>query len=255
MTQPGDASLTTTSGPDPAAAAGDIPLADAAEWSAAVQDYLKVIWSQGEWGDPATTAKDLSTRLGLPMARVSETIKRLTAEGLVDHQPYKPITLTARGQQIALAMVRRHRLIEAFLVNSLGYGWDEVHDEAENLEHSVSDLLIDRVDALLGHPEFDPHGDPIPSKDGRVRHPSEAIRLTDADPGDYRIVRISDADPDRLVYFGQRRLLPDETLRVVAQDRDAGTVIVRADNETETALGPASSGAVMIAPLDSASKT
>jgi DtxR family Mn-dependent transcriptional regulator len=235
-------------GPDPAGPVTHDGLADASGWSAVVQDYLKVIWSQGEWGDPAITLKDLSTSLGLPMARVSETIKRLTADGLVDHQPYKPITLTARGRQIALAMVRRHRLIEAFLVNSLGYGWDEVHDEAENLEHSVSDLLIDRVDSLLGHPEFDPHGDPIPNKDGRVRHPAGAIRLTDAEPGDYRIVRISDADPNRLVYFQQRHVLPDETLHVVAQDRDAGTVVIRARDGTETALGPASSAAVMIAP-------
>lgn len=220
----------------------------------AVQDYLKVIWSQGEWGDPAIVGKDLSRSLGLSMARVSEMIKRLVADGLVEHQPYKPITLTERGRQIALAMVRRHRLIEAFLVNSLGYRWDEVHDEAENLEHSVSDLLIDRVDALLGHPDVDPHGDPIPTKQGQVRHPPGAILLTDAAPGAYRIARISDADPKRLVYFEDRGLLPGEDLHVITQDLEAGTVVVQTPGGRQTALAPTSSADIMITPLEEANE-
>lgn len=241
--------MTEDTGAGPATAGADTLPATAAGVAPRVQDYLKVIWSQGEWGDPAITPKDLSRRLDLPMARVSETIKRLACDGLVDHQPYKPVTLTTRGTAIAVAMVRRHRLIEAFLVTSLGYRWDEVHDEAENLEHSVSDLLVDRIDALLGHPEFDPHGDPIPAKDGRVPHPSGAVRLADAPAGEYRIVRISDADPQRLVYFEQRRLLPGGILQVVTQDRAAGTVVVQAGDGTQTALAPVSSQAVMVTPL------
>lgn len=239
-----------TRGSGPAEAGEGETTATAAAVAPMVQDYLKVIWSQGEWGDPAITPKDLSRRLALPMARVSETIKRLTADGLVDHRPYKPVTLTDRGRRIALAMVRRHRLIEAFLVDSLGYRWDEVHDEAENLEHSVSDLLIDRIDALLGCPEFDPHGDPIPTKDGQVRHPSGAMRLADAPPGEYWIVRISDADAARLVYFEQRHLLPGEMLQVATQDRDAGTVVVETGDGIRTALAPVSSQAIMITPRD-----
>lgn len=242
----GSGSATSGAEATPTTAAGVAPM---------VQDYLKVIWSQGEWGDPAITPKDLSRRLALPMARVSETVKRLTSDGLVDHQPYKPVTLTDRGRHIALAMVRRHRLIEAFLVDSLGYRWDEVHDEAENLEHSVSDLLIDRIDALLGCPEFDPHGDPIPTKDGQVRHPSGAVRLAEATPGEYRIVRISDADAARLVYFEQRQLLPGEMLQVVAQDRNAGTVVVETGDGIRTALAPVSSQAIMITPRDCSAET
>lgn len=242
--------MAAQSGPDPTDAQ-EAPTLAVSAISPAVQDYLKVIWSQGEWGDdPAITATDLCKRLGMPMARVSEMVKRLAIEGLVDHQPYQPIALTARGTEIALAMVRRHRLIEAFLVNSLGYRWDEVHDEAENLEHSVSDLLIDRIDALLGQPEFDPHGDPIPTKHGRVRHPVGAIRLAAAPPGDYRIIRISDADPKRLIYFEQHQLLPGELLHVITQAEEAGTVVVQTGDGGQTALAPTSSADIMVMPLD-----
>lgn len=126
----------------------------------------------------------------------------------MEYQPYKPVVLTARGSDLALAMVRRHRLVETFLVATLGYDWNEVHDEAERLEHAVSETLIDRIDRLLGHPSADPHGDPIPRSDGSVPRPTETLSLADADAGGYTVVRISDADPQVLDRLGSHGIGP-----------------------------------------------
>lgn len=144
----------------------------------------------------------------------------------MEYQPYKPVVLTSRGNALALAMVRRHRLVETFLVATLGYDWDEVHDEAEQLEHAVSELMIERIDRLLGHPSADPHGDPIPTSDGTLLRPADTMSLSDASAGSYTVVRISDADPqvlDRLsardIAPGARILLergPDSSQRMVA---------------------------------------
>jgi DtxR family Mn-dependent transcriptional regulator len=216
--------------------------------SSAVQDYLKVIWNQAEWGGVVST-KVLSDHFGVPPARVSEMIKKLAADGLVDHQPYRAITLTRQGERLALQMVRRHRLIETFLVRTLGYGWDEVHDEAESLEHSASDLMIERIDQQLGHPERDPHGDPIPTGDGRIVIPDDAVALAEAGPGAYVITRVSDADPERLVYFADRHLLPGARLTVLRQDQHAGTVTVEPDDGPPTALARTAAGdAIMLVP-------
>ncbi len=171
------------------------------------QDYLKVIWSATEWGDPPITTKGLAARLGTTQANVSDTVKRLAAQGLVTYESYRPVRLTERGERLAVAMVRRHRLIEAFLVGVLNYGWDEVHDEAEALEHAASDTLIDRIDALLGHPVADPHGDPIPAADGTLRRP-RAVRLGTI-RGRCRVVRVSDADPGVLAQCQALGIVPD----------------------------------------------
>lgn len=137
------------------------------------QDYLKVIWNAQEWGDGPATPTQLAERLGVAAPTVSETLRRLASAGWVEHRPYGSPTLTDEGRRIALAMVRRHRLIETWLVRELGYRWDEVHDEAEELEHAVSDRFVDRIAERLGQPERDPHGDPIPSVDGRVTRPPD----------------------------------------------------------------------------------
>lgn len=163
--------------------------------SQVAQDFLKAIWSATEWGEPAITTTALAARFGTTPASVSDTLRRLDRQGLIVHQPYRPVQLTDDGHRLALAMVRRHRLLETFLVTTLGYTWDEVHDDAERLEHAVSPLLLDRIDALLGHPEADPHGDPIPREDGSVAHPEDALLLSEAPAGRYRVVQISDADP------------------------------------------------------------
>ncbi len=159
------------------------------------QDYLKVIWNAQEWSDEPATPTQLAERFGVAAPTVSETLRRLVSAGWVDHRPYGSPTLTDEGRRIALSMVRRHRLIETWLVRELGYRWDEVHDEAEELEHAVSDTFVARIAERLGHPVRDPHGDPIPSADGRVVRP-RAVPLRSLRPGQRgTVVRIDDADP------------------------------------------------------------
>lgn len=159
----------------------------------AAEDYVKVIYSHTEWQPEPITTTELATRLGLAASSVTEMVKKLVAQGLAEHEPYGAIELTPDGTALALRMVRRHRLIETWLVDSIGYGWDEVHDEAEVLEHSMSDRLLDAIDEQLAAPVRDPHGDPIPARDGTVTRP-QAVVLTDAPDGG-RVVRISDRDP------------------------------------------------------------
>ncbi|TJZ73390.1 metal-dependent transcriptional regulator [Rhodococcus oryzae] len=191
------------------------------------QDYLKVIWTAGEWSGEHVSTKMLSEKIGVSASTVSEAIRKLAGQGLVDHARYGSIALTDRGRAAAIGMVRRHRLIETFLVNELGYGWDEVHDEAEVLEHAVSELMIARIDAKLGHPERDPHGDPIPTADGAIPTPP-ARQLSDfADGESGRVARISDSDPAMLRYFDTVGIALDLTITVVERRDFAGTVSVR----------------------------
>ncbi|XPP27207.1 MAG: metal-dependent transcriptional regulator [Leucobacter sp.] len=169
--------------------------------SASSQNYLKAVWTLQEWSDDPVTLSTLAERAGVRMSTASDAVRRLADQGLLEHTPYGAITLSSRGRAYAVAMVRRHRLIESFLVMTLGYRWDQVHDEAEALEHAVSDFMIDRIDEHLGHPSKDPHGDPIPSVDGEVHRP-DATPLTEIAVGArVRVERISDADPELLQYL------------------------------------------------------
>ncbi|GAA2232749.1 metal-dependent transcriptional regulator [Rarobacter faecitabidus] len=169
--------------------------------SASTQNYLKVIWGLAEWSDDPVTPKLIADKSGLKMSSVSDAIKKLDSQGLVEHAPYGAVELTELGRRYAIQMVRRHRLIESFLVTTLGYTWDQVHDEAETLEHAVSDFMVERIDALLGYPDRDPHGDPIPDAEGIVRVP-DAVRLSQAGPvGRVVVERISDEDPAMLQFF------------------------------------------------------
>lgn len=195
--------------------------------SSVAQDYLKVIWTVQEWSGERVSTKLLSERIGVSASTVSEAIRKLSDQGLVDHARYGSIALTDSGRSAAVSMVRRHRLIETFLVNELGYGWDEVHDEAEVLEHAVSDRMIDRMDAKLGYPERDPHGDPIPAADGSIPTPP-ARQLSDFQDGDSgRVARISDADPAMLRYFDSVGIALDTEITVVERRDFAGTVSIR----------------------------
>jgi DtxR family transcriptional regulator, Mn-dependent transcriptional regulator len=214
--------------------------------SPVAQDYLKLIWSATEWSERPVTVKQLSERMGVRAATVSDGIRRLAEQGLVAHEPYGGIELTDAGRAGAVAMVRRHRLIETFLVEELGYGWDEVHDEAEVLEHAVSDDLVDRIDRRLGHPSRDPHGDPIPTADGTPRRPA-AVPLLDA-PADavLSVVRISDADPAVLRYLGERGIRLDTSLRVDEHRAFAGDVTVHVDG-ADVVLGATAAAAVWVA--------
>jgi DtxR family Mn-dependent transcriptional regulator len=194
--------------------------------SAVAQDYLKLVWTAQEWSDEPVTVSSLATRLGVGPSTVSETVRRLADAGLVGHEPYGAIELTDAGRTHALAMVRRHRLLETFLVAELGYGWDEVHDEAEVLEHAVSDRFVERVAERLGHPERDPHGDVIPGPDGTLRA-APAHTLWDAEPGRWVVARIADTDPDLLRHLREAGVLPDATVEV-RPERVTGVVAVRA---------------------------
>src|SRR5690625_434550 len=200
----------------------------AQELSTAMQDYLKVVCTASEWNTEPITTTALATRLNVAPSSVSEMIRRLAALGLVHHRPYEAIQLTEEGRRMGLAMMRRHRLIETFLVEELGYTWDEVHDEAEVLEHAISDKMLDRIDAKLGHPTRDPHGDPIPDAQGVVAMP-DAVPLGSLDAGESgQIARTSDADPNLLRHLDELGLRLDDEVRVREKSPfTGGTTITR----------------------------
>lgn len=163
------------------------------------EDYVRVLWKAEERGSGPVTTREIAAALGVTNTTVSTNLRRLDAEGLLHHEPYHHIALTDDGRRLALAVVRRHRLIETFLHDRLGYAWDEVDEEAEVLEHSVSDLFVDRLADYLGSPDTDPHGDPIPGADGTVRavagrdltvlpvgHTGTVTRVLDDEPGALR---------------------------------------------------------------------
>jgi DtxR family Mn-dependent transcriptional regulator len=217
------------------------------ELSASTQTYLKAIWGLQEWGDEPATTSRIAERTGLAPSTVSDALRKLAEQGLVEHAPYRSVTLTPTGRTHAVAMVRRHRLIESFLSRVLHYSWDEVHAEAEVLEHAVSDLLVERIDALLGHPDRDPHGDPIPSATGTVT-PLSAIRLTDVTAaGTVVVERISDADPQRLQFFAGAGIVVGARLHVQQLVAASDTVHLRLDGSSDpVVLGRAATDAIWV---------
>ncbi len=191
------------------------------EISTLAENYLKVIWSANEWTDQPVTPGALASKLGLAPSSVSEGIRKLADAGLVSHEKYGAVTLTPAGLAEALRIVRKHRLIETFLVDYLGYNWDEVHDEAEVLEHAVSDTFIERLAEQLGQPTRDPHGDPIPAADGSLPGIS-LIVLPDITPGSRVTVgQVSDADSEVLRLLDSLGIGLDAELQVLSGDADA----------------------------------
>ncbi|MDR7353994.1 metal-dependent transcriptional regulator [Corynebacterium felinum] len=189
------------------------------------QDYLKSIWDIVErTGSPAQLGVIAAT-VGQKTPTASEAIKRLAAKGLVEHEKYAGVVLTPEGNKVAVAMVRRHRLIEMFLVEIMGYGWDEVHDEADLLEHSVSDQFLHRVDQMLGFPTRDPHGDPIPNAQG-VTEKLSTQELSEVALGERVVVeQIHDGDSDFLRYLADVGIVPGATI-VVQNPPVAGMITV-----------------------------
>jgi DtxR family Mn-dependent transcriptional regulator len=162
--------------------------------SPAIDDYLKTIYHHTEWQDDRITPSQLAAELGLAPSSVTEMVQKLAAQGLVTHRPYGPIALSEAGRLRAAAIIRRHRLVETWLVREFGYTWDEVHDEAEVLEHALSDRLLEGIDERLGRPRFDPHGDAIPNAAGDVKR-EPFVLLARAEPGHTgRVLRVSDRD-------------------------------------------------------------
>lgn len=197
-----------------------------------VEDYVKVIFAHTEWQPEPITPSVLAGRLGLAASTVTEMVKKLARAGLVTHVPYGAVTLTPEGRAQAVRMVRRHRLIETWLVDTFGYSWDEVHDEAEILEHAVSDRLLDAISERLGSPRRDPHGDPIPAADGSIEQ-LKAIVLFDAPDGFAGpVVRISDRDSSLLKYLEGQGIVLDTQLSVVERRPFGGALAVQTATAT-----------------------
>ncbi|MHA6668929.1 metal-dependent transcriptional regulator [Homoserinimonas sp. A447] len=210
-----------------------------------IEDYVKTIYSHTEWQDDPITPSELAARLGLAASSVTEMVKKLAASGLVTHVPYGAVTLTESGRMLALRMLRRHRLIETWLVDSFGYSWDEVHDEAEVLEHALSDRLLEAIADQLGHPVRDPHGDPIPSADGVVVRPDAVQLAIAADGRRGRVVRISDRDPGLLRYLEAEGIRLDSSVEVVGRKPFGGALAVRVD-ESAHDVGHEAAAAIWI---------
>jgi DtxR family Mn-dependent transcriptional regulator len=202
-----------------------------------VEDTLKAIFALSTRNEQTTTSA-LAGELGISAPTVTAMLNRLSDNGLVRRTPGHRVVLTEHGMRHALDVVRRHRLIEQFLARVLGVPWDEVHAEAEVLEHAVSDALVRRIDAYLGYPTHDPHGDPIPSADG-AHVESWAGALVDAEPGTrFRVERVSDRDSDALRYLGELGVRPGEVLDILDRAPFGGPLWVRV-NEQAHWLGSA----------------
>lgn len=197
-----------------------------------VEDYLKTIYQLTSEGRPASTS-EIAHLLALSAPSVTGMVKRLSEHGLLEHIPYRGVQLTDEGRRAALRMVRRHRLIEAYLVEFLGYSWDTVHEEAERLEHAVSDPLVERMAGALGHPSVDPHGDPIPSADGSI-HERVCMALSDVPVGEtVEISRVHESQPERLRYIASLGLRPGVKVTVVGRQPidDLVTIEVGVDKQ------------------------
>ncbi len=204
--------------------------------SASVEDYLKAVYHLQAGASRATT-QELARMLGVQMASVTGKIKQLHASGYVDHQPYQGVILTEKGRQLALRVLRRHRLIELFLQRALGLTWDEVHEDAEQLEHAVSDRLIERIDAFLGEPVFDPHGAPIPQSDGTIRA-VQGVPLSHCHEGHRgEVLQVSDKSPELLRYLSSLGIRIGLRFEVVQCAPFGGPITVQTD-QGQISLGP-----------------
>jgi DtxR family transcriptional regulator, Mn-dependent transcriptional regulator len=197
------------------------------------EDYLKALYNLGGDDKPVPT-RELAHRLGISSPSVSEMVTRLSAQGLVGHDRYRGQQLTDHGRRVALELVRHHRLLEMFLVQILGYRWDEVHDEAERLEHVISERMEQRIFDLLGRPELDPHGHAIPTLAGKVK-PVSNRRLSDCRAGEKIVVRgVSDDDAGRLRELDRRGLHPGARLSVLAGSEYESPIEVRHKGRRES---------------------
>lgn len=212
-----------------------------------VENYLKELYleSQRQEGQMVSTGV-IAAALGVTPGTATVMIKTLAESGLVDYEPRAGASLTPRGRQLALHVVRRHRLLELFLVQIVGLDWSEVHDEAEHLEHVVSEKLLDRIDQMLGRPAFDPHGHPIPTAQGDIVSQS-LHRLSDCPQGQsVRVARFDDRDPVFLRYVDEHGLGVGATLRVVASDAIAGAMTVQPQGSGPITLGVTAAEKILV---------
>jgi DtxR family Mn-dependent transcriptional regulator len=195
-----------------------------------IEDYLKVIYTLiRERGEERASTSAISDRMEVSAASATNMMQKLADMRLAEYVPYRGVSLTETGEKIALEVIRHHRLIELYLAEALGYSWDTVHDEAERLEHVISEEFEDRIDAMLGHPTTDPHGDPIPPKTGR---PPEGTsrRLSDVEIGESVVVRrVSDRDGDFLRQLASLELVPGTRVRIVGRESGGGPITLELD--------------------------
>lgn len=203
-------------------------------WSSSIEDYVRAIYGLAERGEPVTNTT-LAARLRVNPSSASGMVTKLGQAGLVSHEPYHGIELTGEGELLARTVLRRHRLIESYLVSELGYTWDEVHVEADLLEHVVSDRFVSRVAGKLGNPERDPHGDPIPATDGTIEQLQTRL-LDELEAGSVgEIVRVWDTDPELLRYLAERAIELGERIEVVERQPFGGPIVVNVGRDPSAA--------------------
>ena len=199
--------------------------------SQAVEDYLKAIYKLQ--GDGAVSTTDIAHALDVSSASVTNMVKRLAQMKMVEYESYKGVRLTEAGQKIALEIIRHHRLLETYLKEMLGYSWAEMHEEAERLEHHISEEFEEKIDALLGYPTHDPHGHPIPTADLQITE-TATTPLALAEAGQTVIIHsVSDADADLLQYLEEIGLLPQNTVEIIAKAPFNGPLTLRIDGREQ----------------------
>jgi len=219
----------------------------APELTGPVEDYLKAIYELERSGKPAET-NAIAGLLNIAPASVSGMVRRLADQGLITHERYHGARLTTGGRRAALKTLRRHRVIESYLTSALGYSWDRVHDEAERLEHAASDELIDRMAAAIGEPETDPHGAPIPTREGTLQE-RPAVPLSSLDAGESaRVERVSDNNPDRLRYLAELGIVPGVKVKIEAREPFEGPIALNVDDASRT-IGSELASQILVAPI------
>ncbi len=216
--------------------------------SSTVENYLKAIYSaQRSLGeDTLVPMGQLATALEVVPGTATTMVKALAESGLVRYEPYAGVRLTPAGEKLAALVLRRHRLIELFLVQVMGMSWAEVHDEAEHLEHAVSERLIERMDEMLGFPSVDPHGDPIPNADGGVHERAYHTLLECPLGQEVRVARVADQDADFLRFIEQSALMPGQAITVIARDTAADSVAVVGADARRVTLGARAASKVLV---------
>jgi DtxR family Mn-dependent transcriptional regulator len=214
--------------------------------TAPVEDYLKAIYELERASEPAET-NAIARLLKIAPASVSGMVRRLAEQGLITHERYHGARLTAAGRRAALRTLRRHRVIESYLTSALGYSWDRVHDEAEQLEHAASDELIDRMAAAIGEPATDPHGAPIPTRDGTLEERS-LVPLSALESGESaRVERVSDRSPERLRYLAELGIVPGADVQVIAREPFEGPIALRVEDDKRT-IGSELASQILVEP-------
>lgn len=214
-----------------------------------VEDYVTRIWKALELPGGSPTTTDLATQLAVTPSTVSATLRKLSRDGFIEYEPYGTIRLTDAGRAIALTMVRRHRILETYLNQRLGLSWDQVHEEADRLEHAVSDLVLDRMADALGNPSHDPHGDPIPTRDGALPD-DHSISLAEAERGSrLRVERVSDRSPELLLHLDHLGIRIGTELMLLDHVEIAETIEVLVD-QAPTHLSLSTAAAIRVLPLN-----